>query len=234
MATIEESILNGNTSGTIRIPNYTDEFSTLTTAINQLKGAVDALTLAMNSEMFGATASTVAGTLANSALGSKTLLKAIAIMNEDQSAKNAEGLTSIGTIASQLAGLSSTLAAGVATNQIVAADQINKNAFDKTATQAALKRNKLPEVTVTSENFLTSTRKAVTDASTLATQAGAAGLVTSTASSAISAASTYVVDLLPSKGTITNFFKTNIVGKAADTEGTTKRVTSKSLIDSVL
>jgi hypothetical protein len=234
MATIEESILNGNTSGTIRIPNYTDEFGTLTTAINQLKGAVDALTLAMNSEMFGQTASTVAGTLANSALGSKKLLKAIAIMNEDQSAKNAEGLTSIGTIASQLAGLSSTLAAGVATNQIVAADQINKNAFDKTATNAALKRNKIPEVAVTPENFLTSTRKAISDASTVAAQAGAAGLVTSTASSAISSASTYVVDLLPSKGTITNFFKTNTAGKAADTEGTTKRVTSKTLIDSVV
>jgi len=234
MAEILESTLTGNTSGTIQIPNYAGEFDTLTTAVNQLKGSVDALTLALNSEMLGVTASTVAGTIAHSALNSKKLLKAIAIMNEDQSGKNAEGITSLGSIANQLAGLSSTLAAGVATSQIIASDQISKNAFDKSATQAALKRNNLPEVAVTPQGFLQTIQTTLQNAGSIAAQGSAVGFVTSTASAAISGASTYATDLLPSKGQITNFFKTNTVGKVTDTEGTTKRVTSKALIDSVV
>jgi len=174
----------------------------------------------MTAEMFGTTASTVTGTLANSAKGSKLLLEAMANLDKDGVSKNSQGLAALGSISKQLAGLSSTIAAGVATNQIVAADQINKNAFDQAATQAALKRNKLPEVTVTPANFLTSTRKAIGDASTIAAQASAAGFVTSTASSAIGAASSYAMDLLPSFGDITNMFKSNALGKQADPNGT--------------
>jgi hypothetical protein len=229
MATIEESILNGNTSGTIRIPNYATEFDTLIQAINLLKGSVDSLTAALGTNMLGVTASTTPGTIAASAKGAAVALQAIAGIDIDGNKKQAQGLAALGSIAKQLAGLSSTLAAGVATNQIIAADQIKKNAFDKQATQAALKRNKLPEVTVTPQGFLQNIQTSVQDAGSIAAQASATGFVTSTASSALGVASTYIVDGIPSFGQITDFFKGLNFGTLADKEGGVVRTNGSAL-----
>ena len=225
--------LIGSYPGPFNGRDYTDDLATLNANLGFIKTAIDNLVLALKSDMIGATASTAPGTLANSALNTKILLKAMALMSEEQAGKMTEGLGAMSAIASQLAGLSSTMAAGVATNQIIAADQISKNAFDKTATQAALKRNNLPEVTVTSESLVETIQNSIESAGNIAAQAGATGFVTSTANKAIAASSNYVTDMLPSKGTIVNFFKGNTVSKTVDTEGTTKRVTAKSLIDSV-
>jgi hypothetical protein len=230
MATIEESILNGNTSGTIRIPNYTEELDTINTNLGFIKQSIDALTFTLKTDLFGVTASTTPGSAASSALKIANYLKAIGGIDVDGSKKQAEGLAALGVIAKQLAGLSSTLAAGVATNQIIAADQIKKNAFDKEATQVALARNKLPAVTVTPQGFLQTIQTTVQDATAIASQASATGFVTSTATNAISSASTYVVDLLPSFGEITNQFKSLKFGKLADTEGETTRTTSSTLL----
>ena len=223
----------GTYPGPFNGKDYTDDVALLNTNLGNIKTAIDNLVIALKNEMIGQTASTAPGTLAHSALNTKILLKAMALMSEEQAGKMTEGLGAMSAIASQLAGLSSTMAAGVATNQIIAADQISKNAFDKTATQAALKRNNLPEVTVTSESLVETIQNSIESASNIAAQAGATGFVTSTANKAITSASSYVTDMLPSKGTIVNFFKGNTVTKAVDTEGTAKRVTSKTLIDSV-
>jgi hypothetical protein len=225
--------LIGTYPGPFNGRDYTDDLATLNSNLGYIKTAIDNLVLALKTEMIGQTASSVPGTLANSSLNIKILLKAMALMSEEQATKMTEGLGAMSAIASQLAGLSSTMAAGVATNQIIAADQINKNAFDKTATQAALKRNNLPEVTVTSESLVATIQNSIESAGNIAAQASATGFVTSTANKAITSASNYVTDMLPSKGTIVNFFKGNTVTKAVDTEGTAKRVTSKTLIDSV-
>lgn len=221
----------GATTGTLQGMDYSSDFFELTTAVTFLTGAVNALTAALDTTMLGVTASTVPGTVANNSLRVANYLKAIGGIDVDGNKKQAEGLAALGTIAKQLAGLSSTLAAGVATNQIIAADQIKKNAFDKEATQAALTRNKLPAVTVTSQNFLTTIQTTVQDASSIAAQASTTGFVTSTAASAIGSASTYVVDLLPSFGDITNQFKSLKFGKLADTEGETKRVEAEVLLE---
>ena len=228
-----EYLIGSGPAGPLNGRDYTDDLATLNANLGYIKTAIDNLVLALKTDMIGATASTAPGTLAHSALNTKILLKAMALMSEEQAGKMTEGLGAMSAIASQLAGLSSTMAAGVATNQIIAADQISKNAFDKTATQAALKRNKLPEVTVTNASLVETIQNSIESASNIAAQASATGFVTSTANKAITSASNYVTDMLPSKGTIVNFFKGNTASKAADTEGTTKRVTAKTLIDTV-
>lgn len=212
--------LIGTYPGPFNGRDYTDDLATLNANLGYIKTAIDNLVIALKSEMIGATAATVPGTLANSAKGSKLLLEAMAGLDKDGVSKNAQGLAALGTIAKQLAGLSSTMAAGVATSQIIAADQISKNAFDKSATQAALKRNNLPEVTVTSESLLATIQNSIESAGNIAAQASATGFVSSTANKAISSASNYVTEMLPSFGDITNMFKTNTLGKRADTEGT--------------
>jgi len=224
--------LIGTYPGPFNGRDYTDDLATLNANLGYIKTAIDNLVIALKSEMIGATAATVPGTLANSAKGSKLLLEAMAGLDKDGVSKNAQGLAALGTIAKQLAGLSSTMAAGVATSQIIAADQISKNAFDKSATQAALKRNKLPEVTVTSESLLATIQNSIESAGNIAAQASATGFVSSTANKAISSASNYVIDMLPSFGDITNMFKTNTLGKRADTEGTIQMNRADILITS--
>jgi len=220
----------GTTPGPLEGIDYSNDIDRIITAIDQLKGSVNDLSIALNTNMLGVTASTTPGTIAASAKGATIALQAIAGIDIDGSKKQAQGLAALGSIARSIAGLSSTLAAGVATNQIIAADQMNKNAFDKAATQAALKRNKLPEVTVTSDDFFSATRKTIVDAGTLASQASATGFVTSTASSALGAASTYVVDgVYRSVGQITDFFKGTTFGKLADTEGEVARTNGSAL-----
>jgi hypothetical protein len=223
--------LAGNTSGEFQGIDYTEDLEAINANLGFIKQAIDALTLSLNTDLFGVTASTTPGSAASSALRIATYLKADGKIAVDGNKKQAEGLAALGTIAKQLAGLSSTLAAGVATNQIIAADQIKKNAFDKEATQVALARNKLPAVTVTSQGFLQTIQTTVQDATAIASQASATGFVTSTATNAIGSASTYVVDLLPSFGDITNQFKSLKFGKLADTEGEAKRVEAEILLE---
>jgi hypothetical protein len=219
----------GATTGTIQGMDYSADFFELTTAVSFLTGAVNALTIALDTNMLGVTASTVPGTLANSAKGATIAFQSIAGLNVDGSKKSVDLQATLGLIAKQLSGLSGTIAAGVATNQIIAADQIKKNAFDKEATQAALTRNNLPTVTVTPQSFLTTIQTTVQDASSIAAQASATGFVTSTATKAITVAGDYVYDLLPSVGDITNAFKSVLPSRVTDTEGEAARLSSLTL-----
>ena len=221
--------LSGATTGTIQGMDYSVDFFELTTAVSFLTGAVNALTAALDTTMLGATASTVPGTIAASAAALAGVGIADNKLHIDDSKKLANLLSALEKISGQLGGISSTVASGVATNQIIAADQIKKNAFDKEATQAALTRNKLPTVTVTPASFLESVRSSVADASAIAAQASATGFVTSTATTAISNASSYVYDLIPSFGQITNAFSSFKLGEAVDTEGTAVRGSALTL-----
>jgi hypothetical protein len=213
----------GATTGTLQGMDYTPDFFELTTAVTFLTGAVNALTIALDTTMLGVTASTVPGTLAASAASMAGSGVAEGKLHINDSEKFTQLLAALGTLNKQLGGISATVASGVATNQIIAADQIKKNAFDKEATQAALKRNNLPEVTVTNAGFLDTMRATVTDATAIASQAQVTGFITNTATTAIGTASTYVYDLLPSFGDISNAFTTFTKSLAADTEGTVAR-----------
>jgi len=107
-------------------------------------------------------------------------------------------------------------------------DQMKKNAFDKEATQAALKRNKLPEVTVSDANFLQTVQTNIQEGGKLFANASAAGLVNTTASTAISGAATWAYDLLPSGADISNQFKSFFKASSSDTSGTAARTDAQT------
>lgn len=197
----------GNTNGTLQGVDYTPDLEAISANVGFLVSAINNLVIALDGTMLGVTASTVPGTIAASAAavaGTSVAQGKLSVENAKQLEKLIGSMTAM---SKQLSGISSTVASGVATNQIIAADQIKKNAFDKEATQAALKRNNLPEVTVTPTNFLEGIRTAVLDAGNIASTASVTGFLTTTAGTAITNASNYVSELLPSFGDITNAFK---------------------------
>jgi len=217
------STLTGNVGGTVNIPAHWDELNTLATNIQQLTTAVNGLTQQMNSSMFGPTAKTVSGSLANSSACVASALRGIAGLDKDGNKKSAEGLAALGQIARALGGISSAVNTGVAMNVIATTDQIKKNAFDKEATQQALARNNLPTVTVTQTNFLQTVQTTITEGGSMFAQAQAVGLVNSTASAAISGAASWAYDLLPNGSTIINWAK-GLVPASAPTSDPTGNV----------
>lgn len=100
----------------------------------------------------------------------------------NQQNNGTESLTSIQSAIADLdASLQITnaiLAQILATQQIAVAQQIDKDEFDKAATQAALKRNNLPEVTVPAVDLQTQVNKSVKGATNVAAAAAAGGAVT--------------------------------------------------------
>lgn len=183
----------------------------------------------MDDNMFGAAASNVVGSVANSAFRTVGALRASAGMDIDGNKKQGEGLAALGVIAKQLSGIASTINTGVAIQTLTSMDQIQKNTFDKEATQAALKRNNIPEVKVTEANFLSQVQSNITAGTNLYAQASTVGLVNSTASRALSGAANYAYDLLPSFDDITSNFKTLFKAKQADPEGEAARAEARIL-----
>lgn len=218
---INESWTSG--TGVMVTFNYQQEFENLTTAINNLRTAVEQLTDAMGDEMFGAAASNTVGSVANSGFRIVGALRASAGMDIDGNKKQGEGLAAMSVIAQQLSGIASSINTGVAIQTLTSMDQMQKNAFDKEATQQALERNKIPKVVVTEANFAAQVQSNVTAGANLYAQASTVGLVNATASRAITGAANYAYDLLPSYATISNNFKTLFKSKQADPEGEAAR-----------
>lgn len=223
---IEEQFTNG--SGIRVVINYEQDIENLITAINNLRTAVEQLTDAMGDEMFGAAASNTVGSVANSGFRIVGALRASAGMDIDGNKKQGEGLAAMSVIAQQLSGIASSINTGVAIQTLTSMDQIQKNTFDKEATQAALRRNKLPEVVVTEAAFTAQVQSNVTAGANLYAQASTVGLVNATASRAITGAANYAFDLLPSYATISNNFKTLFKSRQADPEGEAARTEAET------
>lgn len=216
-------------SGTFVVYDYTQEFENIALAIDNLTQAIRDLTSDLDNKMLGATAATVTGSVAHSSAKTLSALRASAGMDIDGNKKQGEGLAALGVIAKQLSGIASTINTGVAIQTLTSMDQIQKNTFDKEATQAALRRNKIPEVTVTQANFLSQVQSNITAGTNLYAQASTVALVNSTASRALTGAANYAFDLLPSFDEITTNFKTLFKSKAADPEGEAARNEAKLL-----
>jgi hypothetical protein len=121
--------------------------------------------------------------------------------------------SSIDTLQSGLASVSSQLAAGVTTTQLATADQIKANKFQQQTTNASLKRADLPETEVSDESFLSSTQKLVDDTLTFKSQIGISSLVEGQISSAIGWTAT----------TVGNMVSNSFIGSGARTAlGTVK------------
>lgn len=217
MPAYKESILSG-VSGNLSIPEYFTEFTELIQAVNNLKDAVLTLNTSLNNSI-GTPSISQAGSLGNSAGKTAGYLKAIGTLGTDDTKKQGDGLAALCNISRQLSGIASSINTGVAIQTLTSMDQMQKNAFDKEATQQALDRNKIPKVVVTEANFSAQVESNIRAGSNLYAQASTVALVNATATRAITGAANYAYDLLPSFSDISNNFKKLFESKAADPEG---------------
>lgn len=122
----------------------------------------------------------------------------------DQQSINTGKITSIvdaiGSLESSLTTTNAILSQILATQQIALAETIEKNQFEQQATNAALKRNGLPEVKVETPNVAAQVQKAVSNSTVIAASAAASGAVTT----AIAGTASYIANV----SGITTAFKT--------------------------
>lgn len=217
----------GDNPGTLNAFNYTLEWETLKISVDSVATAIVDLKTELLAGGVGALAAFEPGTLAHSAsIAAKVQAETLLLMTEMQASQE-KMAGAIAALAHTVNNLSSTVASGVATQQLQLAETINKNEFDVQATQAALKRNNLPEVTVSDTGLLDRITKSINQGTTIAAQTSAAGFVTGTASKAITTATTYVADSAPAQA-ISNWFTSIFSSKSLDAESTTVRTTAKT------
>lgn len=211
-----------NSSSALTVPNYSNEFDQLKLAIENLTIALngpDGLTINLKRSIG---AENVTNSLASIAKATADNLKAINALMKDMDKKMTDQTgAGLQLISKQLSGIASTLNNGVATQYILTANTIKKNAFDQANTVAALQRNNITPVIPTNADFLTTMQGTIVDAGNIAAQASATGFITTQANRAITAATDYVGGLLPTPGEIFNNFKSLFPANSADTSGKT-------------
>lgn len=214
---------SGATTGSTLTVDYTSDFTTLNGHLLSISSSLSALISYFELNL-GQGGALVPGTLSNSAnMISKGVAEVLGLNNQEMKNNNTTLIGSLQNISSQIAALSATAAQSVATQQISVANQIQKNKFDQTATQAALQRNGLPAVEVSSADLIDTIRANVQSASEVAASASATGLVTGVANTAFTKATSYVSGMLPSLATFKDFFSSSKVMESVDVETTTKQ-----------
>jgi hypothetical protein len=144
-----------------------------------------------------------------------------------------DGVSATSSLNTPMAGITVALQQLVANIQLAAANQIDKAEFDKAATNAALKRNNLPEVTVPQATVETSIKTSAQRAVTMASAVETTGAV----NAAIGKATTFVTTQLdnyilnPITGTLDKLWKDSAIYRAFNPKKTaadTKVVTSEA------
>lgn len=139
----------------------------------------------------GSSGSLIVGNTSNSL---RKIADAITGVTDQQSistGKITSIVDAIGSLESALYVTNAILSQMLSTQQIFIAEQIEKNQFDKNATNAALKRNNLPEVTVDTPSVQAQVNRAVTNSTNIAVSAAASGAVTT----AIAGTATYIANV---------------------------------------
>jgi hypothetical protein len=148
------NVLTGNTGGTIITVDYTGDFSTLNqnlvnlyTALGEIRAElvfIDANITALNTNLNAAIGATGVATVGSVAYSSDAAVGWLAGISEqlgkmwDQQGK---AVSTLGQIHLATSSAASAANESVAVAQIVAADQMSTNEFNKTATKEALARN---------------------------------------------------------------------------------------------
>jgi hypothetical protein len=157
--------------------------------------------------------------------------RALDQMMQDLSSLVGKGTEQAGATTSIQSGLASmTVAINqlVANVQLIGSAQIDKAEFDKAATNAALKRNNLPEVTVPEANVGATIEKASKKAVTMATAVEATGAVNSAIGKATSFISTQMDNYIiaPSTAFLSNQFTSLKTALGFEPEDTAKKATA--------
>lgn len=119
--------------------------------------------------------------------------------------------STVKVLQSAMGSVSANIAAGVTTQQLVAADQIKNNQFQQQTTNAALVRAELPPTVVQPTAIRASIESAVTDTLVVKSQVKASALVEEQITSAVSWTQT----------TVTNIVADSFIGSAATSAWTT-------------
>lgn len=211
-----------NSSSQLQVPDYSTNIDNLKTAVDNLRIALDGpdgLTINIKRSIG---AENVNNSLASIAKATADNVKAINTIMSDMDKKMTDQTgAGLQLISKQLSGIAATLNNGVATQYILTANTIKKNAFDQANTVAALQRNNITPVIPTNADFLTTMQGTIVDAGSIAAQASATGFITTQANRCITAAADYVGGLLPTPGEIFNNFKSMFQANTADTSGKT-------------
>jgi hypothetical protein len=157
MGTPTTNTLSGNTNGTIITYDYTSDFATLATrletiatnlqSINTSLGTLNTNMVTFNTSFNSALGPTSAATTGTVGYSTDSMVGWISGINDtlarmwDQQGKIA---SAIGQVHLATSSVGSAVQESVAVQQIVAADQMSTNEFNKTATKDALERNGIP------------------------------------------------------------------------------------------
>jgi hypothetical protein len=216
------SVLSGNTSGTISIPDVTPALLVIAAELKVLNQNIY--------QYFQFEATSLAKDVPYSPAAMAVVqARALDQMMQDLSSLVGKGTEQAGATTSIQSGLASmTVAINqlVANVQLIGSAQIDKAEFDKAATNAALKRNNLPEVTVPEANVGATIEKASKKAVTMSTAVEATGAVNTAIGKATSFISTQMDNYIvaPSTAFLSNQFNSLKTALGFEAEDTTKKV----------
>lgn len=180
---------SGDTNGTMSVIDYSADWTLLNERLNFLITAVNDLTAALTTSMttlntqslaaFGPGGSSTPGMIAHA-------IKGNALANLDAAGHLAQAADNLNTIGSTLqtnhddltGKIGANLATLSASASVMIAQGADKAAFEKAATQAALKRSNLPEVEVPQPDIEQTIKKSITDAGYVSAQTKATGFIT--------------------------------------------------------
>lgn len=247
MSTFTIGQLTGDTNGTLTGQNYQGAFTSikesidnLTAAITQLDTNLSAQLTTMNTQAlaaFGPAGANTTGMIAHAIKGN-----AAANLNAaGHFAQAADNLNTIGSILQtnhdDLTGnISANLATLAASASVMIAQGADKNAFEKAATQAALKRSNLPEVEVPQPDIEQIIKKSITDASYVSAQTKATGFISEQISDALSFGSDVVgaqllkVDLIATGANKWEQAKLSLTGKNTATTDQSQQTNDTSAV----
>lgn len=198
---VQTGTWTGDTNGQMSIIDYSADWTLLNERLNTLIIAVNDLTTALTAPGSGVLANQlVAFNASFGPAGANTpgmvahAIKGNAAANLNAAGHLAQAADNLNTIGSTLqtnhddltGNISANLATLAASASVMIAQGADKNAFEKAATQAALKRSNLPEVEVPQPDIEQTIKKSITDASYVSAQTKATGFISEQISDALS------------------------------------------------
>lgn len=206
MGTQYQNQLTGNTTGQIVTVDYSQDFNTLNTNLNNINtalGTLDTTLKATNTALgtlntsinavFGATGAATPGTVAYSSDAAVGWLAGISETIGKMWDQQGKAVSALGQIHLATSSVASAANESVAVAQIVAADQMSTNEFNKTATKEALARNGIdapaprPITEIVQEK--------ISEATTINATAAATAFVDDKLSKGVTKAASYGADL---------------------------------------
>lgn len=170
----------GQTNATLNVPDYSIELQAIVANLIALNSVLTTQLTALNysvAQNTGPIGRDVPGTLSASVNAMARSLNDLSNNSASILEKQGELVSAIGSVQTSVSRVSSTINAGVTTQQMALSDQIQNNKFQQLTTNAALERADLPPTEVPPETLSDKVKETIDTVSDLKTQVFAAGIV---------------------------------------------------------